>query len=42
MKKNPVAKYAHRFNKAKVFKDRKKATKRGDTKYKKQRYQVAA
>jgi len=31
---NPVAKYAKQFNKAAVFKDRKKAAKRGETKHK--------
>ena len=31
---NPVAKYAKRFNKASVFKDRKKALKRGEHKHK--------
>ena len=31
---NPVAKYAKRFNKATVFKDRKKAAKRGESKHK--------
>lgn len=33
---NPVAKYAKRFNKAKVFTDRKKAAKRGHLKHKAQ------
>lgn len=32
---NPVAKYGKQFNKAAVFKDRKKALKRGDQKHKK-------
>ncbi|MEO0442658.1 MAG: hypothetical protein AAFZ92_02815 [Pseudomonadota bacterium] len=39
---NPVAKYARRFNKAAVHKDRKKALKRGQTKHKKQVYQAVA
>lgn len=36
---NLVAKYAKRFNKAAVFKDRKKAFKRGEFKYKKPKHQ---
>jgi len=31
---NPVAKYAKQFNKAAVFKDRKKAAKKGERKHK--------
>ena len=34
MKENYVAKHAHKFNKAKVFKDKKKATKSGYRKHK--------
>jgi hypothetical protein len=34
MKDNPVAKNAHKFNKAQVHKDRKKAEKKGDRKHK--------
>jgi hypothetical protein len=33
MKNNFVAKHANKFNKATVFKDKKKALKRGDRKY---------
>jgi len=33
-KTNPVAKYAHQFNKAATHKDRKKAEKRGERKHK--------
>ena len=36
-RRNPVAKYARRFNKARTFKDRKKAFKSGYFKYKKER-----
>jgi hypothetical protein len=32
--KNPVAKFSRKFNKAKVYVDRKKAMKRGKLKYK--------
>jgi len=32
--KNPVAKFSRKFNKAKVYKDRKKAGKRGYVKHK--------
>ena len=39
MKDNPVAKNAHKFNKASVQKDRKKALKKGDRKHKGQRYE---
>ena len=39
---NWVAKHARTFNRSAVFKDRKKADKRCDCKYKNQRYQIAA
>ena len=42
MKNNFVAKYAKKVNKSVVFKDRKKAAKRGERKHKKQGYQIAA
>lgn len=35
---NPVAKYAKHFNKAAVFKDRKKAAKRGESKHKRRNH----
>lgn len=41
-KNNPVAKNARKYNKAAVFKDRKKAIKRGERKHKNQGYPVAA
>ncbi len=49
MKHNFVAKHARKFNKTVVFKDKKKALKRGEYKHKKhtapvksERYQIAA
>ncbi len=42
MKGNFVAKNARKFNKSAVFKDRKKAVKRGDRKHKKQTYSLVA
>ncbi len=42
MNANFVAKHARKYNKAAVFKDRKKALKRGARKHKKQRYSLAA
>ena len=49
MKNNFVAKYAKKFNKSLIFKDKKKALKRGETKhakkamhFHKKSYQIAA
>ena len=39
---NLVAKYARRFNRSVVFKDKKRAIKRGETKHKHQAHQIAA
>ena len=39
MKYNPVAKNAHKFNKAQVHKDRKKAEKKGERKHKGKKYE---
>ena len=42
MKNNPVAKNARKFNRARIFKDRKKALKRGECKHRQQAYPIAA
>ena len=42
MKFNPVAKHARKFNRAKIYKDRKKALKRGERKHKQKSYPIAA
>lgn len=38
MKRNPVAKHAPQFQKSVVMKDRKKASKRGEAKHRKNRF----